>query len=154
MTQIKWRDELRKYFEGVRIIEKARAETLESFDQFCEFIAEPAFDSLAEEMKEYGIKVRFRKEKGRAIHFDFGFPGSKVGNFHYTIILPRNSFQLKLGLALKGRKYKSAPLVEKTDDFMKGLAPAALIKLAKEDLIRDIIERYKDFNLDALTSTD
>ncbi len=37
---------------------------------------------------------------------------------------------------------------------MKGVAPAALIKLAKEDLIRDIIERYKDFNLAALTSTD
>jgi hypothetical protein len=29
-----------------------------------------------------------------------------------------------------------------------------LIKLAKEDLIRDIIERYKDFNLAALTSAD
>lgn len=33
---------------------------------------------------------------------------------------------------------------------MKGLAPAALIKLAKED----IIERYKDFNLAAVTSAD
>lgn len=60
-------------------------------------------------MKEYGIKVRFRKEKGLAIHFDFGFPGSKIGNFHYTIVLPRNSFQLKLGLIMKGRKYKTPP---------------------------------------------
>ena len=154
MTQKTWRDDLRKYFESVRIIEKAKAETLESFDQFCEFIAEPAFDSLAGEMKEYGIKVRFRKEKGRAIHFVFGFPGSRVDNFHYRIVLPRNSFQLKLGLVLTGRKWKSAPLEEKTDDFMKGLAPGALIKLTKEDLILDIIERYKDFNLAALTSAD
>ena len=154
MTQKAWRDELRKYFESVRIIEKAKAETVESFDQFCEFIAEPAFDSLAEEMKEYEVKVRFRKEKGRAIYCDLTFPGSRIDNFHYRIVLPRNSVQLKLRLVLKGRKCKSAPLEEKTDDFMKGLAPAALIKLVKEDLIRDIIERYKFFNLAALTSAD
>jgi len=154
MTQKTWRDELKKYSDSVRIIEKAKAETLESFDQFCEFIAEPAFDSLAGEMKEYGIKVRLQKEKGRAIHFVFNFPGSRVDNFHYRIVLPRNAFQLKLKLVLKGRKYKNAPLEEKTDDFMKGFAPAALIKLAKEDLIQDIIERYKDFNLAALTSSD
>ena len=154
MTQKAWRDELRKYFEDVQIIEKAKAETRESFDQFCEFIAEPAFDSLAEEMKEYEVKVRFRKEKGRAVHCDLSFPESRIDNFHYRIVLPRNSIQLKLGLVLKGRKYKSAPLEEKTEDFMKGLAPAAVMKLAKEDLIRDIIERYKFFNLAALTSAD
>jgi hypothetical protein len=154
MTQKAWRDELRKYFEDVQIIEKAKSETRESFDQFCEFIAEPAFDSLAEEMKEYEVKVRFRKEKGRAVHCDLSFPESRIDNFHYRIVLPRNSIQLKLGLVLKGRKYKSAPLEEKTDDFMKGLAPAAVMKLAKEDLIRDIIERYKFFNLAALTSAD
>jgi hypothetical protein len=154
MTHKAWIDELRKYFEDLRIIEKAKAETLESFSQFCEFIAEPAFESLAEEMKEYGIKVRFRKEKGRAIHLDLSFPDSKIDNFHYRIVLPRNSLELKLRLVLKGRKGKRVPLEEKADDFMKGLAPAAVMKLAKEDLIRDIIERYRDFNLTALTSTD
>jgi hypothetical protein len=154
MTHKAWIDELRKYFEDLRIIEKAKAETLESFSQFCEFIAEPAFESLAEEMKEYGIKVRFRKEKSRAIHLDLSFPDSKIDNFHYRIVLPRNSLELKLRLVLKGRKGKRVPLEEKADDFMKGLAPAAVMKLAKEDLIRDIIERYRDFNLTALTSTD
>jgi hypothetical protein len=154
MTQKTWRDDLRKYFESVRIIEKARTETLESFDQFCEFIAEPASDSLAEEMKEYGVRVRFRKEKGRAIDFGLSFPGSRIDNFQYRIVLPRNSFQLKLGLVLKGRKVRSAPFEEKRDEFMKDVAPSAVLKLAKEDLIRDIIERYKFFNLAALTSTD
>lgn len=154
MTHKAWIDELRKYFEDLRIIEKAKAETLESFSQFCEFIAEPAFESLAEEMKEYGIRVRFRKEKGWAIHFDLSFPDSKIDNFHYRIVLPRNSLELKLRLVLKGRKGKRVPLEEKADDFMKDLAPAAVMKLAKEDLIRDIIERYRDFNLTALTSTD
>lgn len=154
MTHKAWIDELRKYFEDLRIIEKAKAETLESFYQFCEFIAEPAFESLAEEMKEYGIKVRFRKEKSRAIHLDLSFSDSKIDNFHYRIVLPRNSLELKLRLVLKGRKGKRVPYEEKADDFMKGLAPAAVMKLAKEDLIRDIIERYRDFNLTALTSTD
>ena len=154
MTQKAWRDELRKYFEYVRIIEKAKVETRESFDQFCEFIAEPAFDSLEEEMKEYGIKVRFRKEKGRAFAFDISFPESRIDNFHYKIVLPRNSIQLKLGLVLKGRKARSAPFEEMRDEFMKDVAPSAIMKLAKEDLIRDIIERYKFFNLAALTSTD
>jgi len=154
MTQKAWRDELRKYFEDVRIIEKAKVETRESFDQFCEFIAEPTFDSLEEEMKEYGIKVRFRKEKGRAFYFDISFPESRIDNFHYKIVLPRNSIQLKLGLVLKGRKARSAPFEEMRDEFMKDVAPSAVMKLAKEDLIRDIIERYKFFNLAALTSTD
>jgi hypothetical protein len=154
MTQKAWRDELRKYFEDVRTIEKAKIETRESFDQFCEFIAEPAFDSLAEEMKEYEVKVRFRKEKGRAIHCDISFPESRIDNFHYKIVLPRNSIELKLGLVLKGRKARNAPFEEMRDEFMKDVAPSAVMKLAKEDLIRDIIERYKFFNLAALTSTD
>jgi len=154
MTQKAWRDDLRKYFEDVQIIEKAKVETRESFEQFCEFIAEPAFDSLEEEMKEYGIKVRFRKEKGRAFTFDISFPESRIDNFHYKIALPKNSIELKLGLVLKGRKARSAPFEEMRDEFMKGVAPSAVMKLAKEDLIRDIIERYKFFNLAALTSTD
>ena len=73
MTQKAWRDVLRKYFEDVRMIEKAKVETIKSFEQFCEFIAEPAFDSLEEEMKEYGVKVSCRKEKGRAFHFNISF---------------------------------------------------------------------------------
>ena len=149
-----WKSELKTYFDNVKIIEKCKAETIENFDQFCEFIAEPASDSLAEEMKEYGVRVRFRKEKGRAIDFGLSFPGSRIDNFQYRIVLPRNSFQLKLGLVLKGRKVRSAPFEEKRDEFMKDVAPSAVLKLAKEDLIRDIIERYKFFNLAALTSTD
>jgi len=154
MTQKAWRNELRKYFEDVRTIEKAKVETKESFDQFCEFIAEPAFDSLEEEMKEYGIKVRFRKEKGRVFHFSISYPGSRIDNFQYRIILPRNSFQLKLGLVIKWRKASNAPFEEVRDEFMRDVAPSVVLKLAKEDLIRDIIERYKFFNLVALTSTE
>jgi len=154
MTQKTWRDVLRKYFDDVRIIENAKVETMKSFDQFCEFIAEPAFESLEEEMKEYGVKVSFRKEKGRAFHFNISFPGSRIDNFQYRIILPRNSSQLNLGLVLKRRKARNAPLEEVRDEFMRDVTPSAVLKLAKEDLIRDIIDRYQFFNLVALMSTD
>lgn len=149
-----WKDELRKHFAALKLIEKAKADTIESFTQFCEFIAEPAFESLEEEMKVYGVRVRFREEKGRAIDFELSFPGSNADNFHYRIVLPKNAYELKLGLVLKGRKSKSVPLEEKTSPFMKELSPEEIMKIAKEDLIRDILGRYGDFRLSSLTSPD
>ncbi len=149
-----WKDELRKHFEAFRLIEKAQADTRESFTQFCEFIAEPAFESLQEEMKDHGVKVRLRQEKGFAVDFELSFPGTNTDNFHYRIFLPKNAYELKPGLVLKGRKSKSGPLEEKAAEFMKGLSPAGVMKIAKEDLIRDILERYGEFTLSSLTSPD
>ncbi len=149
-----WKDDLRKHFEAFKLIQKAQADTLESFSQFCEFIAEPAFESLKEEMQEQGVRVRLRAEKGVAIDIELSFPGSKTDNFHYRIFLPRNAFELKLGLVLKGRKSRSAPLEEKPAEFMKGRPPAEIMKISKEDLIKDVLEHYGDFTLSALTSPD
>ena len=149
-----WKEELRNRFEAFKLIEKAQGDTLESFTQFCEFIAEPAFESLKEEMKDYGIRVRFLEEKGVAVELEISFPGSKTDNFHYRIFLPRNAFELKPRLLLKGRKTKSSPLVEIPGEFMKGRPPAEVIKITKEDLIRDVLEKYGDFRLSALTSPD
>ena len=154
MPQSDWKAELRKYFESVKIIQKSKAETRESFEQFCEFIAEPAFESLEDEMKAYGIKVRMFIEKGRSVHFEFFFPGSKVDNYHYRIVLPRNSYELRLGLVLKGRKYPRSMLEETKGDFMKDVFPSEVMKISKDDLIRDIIAHYRDFNLAALTAKD
>jgi hypothetical protein len=149
-----WKNELKEHFEAFRLIEKAQADTRESFTQFCEFIAEPAFESLKEEMKDYGVRVRFRQEKGVAIDFELSFPGSKTDNFHYRIVLPRNAYKLKPGLVLKGRKSESASLEEKSEEFMNGSSPAEIMKLIKEDLLRDILERYGEFRLSSLTSPD
>ena len=33
------------------------------------------------------------------------------------------------------------------------VTPADVLKLSKEDLIRDILEHYKDYNYEALTSS-
>jgi len=147
-----WKNELKKHFEAFKLIEEAKADTLESFSQFCEFIAEPAFESLKEEMRDYGVKVRFREDKGRSINFELSFPGSNTDNFHYRIILPKNAYELKLGLVLRGRRSKSTPLEERVLEFMKELSPGEVMKIAKEDLIRDILERYRDFTFSALTS--
>ena len=152
MSEEIWKEELRRYFDTVRIIERAKAETLESFDQFSEFIAEPAFESLAEELKDYGIRIRFRKDRGLFIKFRLSFPGSRIDNFFYTIVLPRNSYELRLGLVLKGRRRPGSVLEEKKEEFMKGLSPAEIIKIDKERLIQDILQHYRDFNFAALTS--
>lgn len=149
-----WKDELRKHFEAVKLIEKAKADTQESFSQFCEFIAEPAFESLQDEMKEYGVKVRLHQSKGASIGFELSFPGSSTDQFHYRITLPKNAYELRLGLVLRGRRARSAPLDETVLEFMKGRSPAEIMKVSKDDLIRDIIERYRDHTLTALTSPD
>jgi len=149
-----WKNEIRKHFDAFRLIEKAQADTRESFTQFCEFIAEPAFESLQEEMKDHGVRVRFRQEKGLAIDFELSFPGSKTDNFHYRITLPKNAYELKPGLVLRGRKSKTAPLEEKAAEFMKGRSLSEIMKISKEELIRDILERYGEFTLAALTSPD
>jgi hypothetical protein len=154
MTQTSWKDELRKHFEAFKLVEKAKADTLASFDEFREFIAEPAFENLKEEMKDYDVRVRFRKETGRSIQFELSFPRSTADNFHYRIVLPKNGYELRLGLVLRGRKMKASAWEEKATEFMKDIPPSEVMKIAKEDLIRDILERYRDFTFSAMTSPD
>ena len=50
-----------------------RRAIFKKFDQFCEFIAEPAYESLKEELKQYNIKSGFNKEKGKSINFQIDF---------------------------------------------------------------------------------
>ena len=61
MAKIDWKKELANHFENVRVIELCQAETVGQFDNFCEFIAEPAFESLAEEMGNFRIKCEQQK---------------------------------------------------------------------------------------------
>ncbi|MDD8014719.1 MAG: hypothetical protein PHX45_03425 [Acidobacteriota bacterium] len=153
MARETWKEDLRKHFENIKVIEKCKAETISHFDQFCEFIAEPAFESLGDELKIYGIRTKYHKAKEHFIHLQVCFPGSKADNFHYRIVLPKNSIELKLKLVTKGRRSKKSSLDEKLEDFMCHVTPADVLKLSKEDLIRDILEHYKDYNYEALTSS-
>jgi hypothetical protein len=76
MDRPDWKEEIRKHFENVRVIEQCQGETLQRFEQFTEFIVEPAFEALADELKPRGIRVRFKNDKGRFLTFMLSFPGA------------------------------------------------------------------------------
>ncbi|MFQ6108516.1 MAG: hypothetical protein ACE5L7_03065 [Candidatus Aminicenantales bacterium] len=150
MKDSNWKESLVNFFEDIKIIESCQRQTLEDFDQFCEFIAEPAFESLAEELQKHRVKSKFKRTKRKSIEFQMNFPGSRVGQFHYTIYLPKNSVELRLRLLIKGRKTKESRLETKEELFMENLDPADLLKLPKEEIIEDVIEHYKNFIYETL----
>ena len=152
MTADDWKDRLRIFFESIDVLERCKVETRENFKQFCEFIAEPAFEALVEEMKEYKIKCKFWTQKGKSTGIQFDFPGTGVDSFHYIISLPKNSVQMKLRLQIKGRKSAKAPLDEYEETFMEKVMPDRVIKIGKEELLNDIVERFRNYTYEALTS--
>jgi hypothetical protein len=152
MTVDDWKERLRIFFESIDVLERCKYETRENFKQFCEFIAEPAFEALAEEMKVYKVKAKFWTNKGKSTGVQFDFPGGTVDSFHYVISLPKNSVQLKLRLQIKGRKSPKAPLEESEETFMEKVPPDRVLKIGKEELLNDIVERFRDYTYAALTS--
>jgi len=147
-----WKANLAAYFEETRIIQSSQRETLENFDQFCEFVAEPAFESLGEELEQFNIRSHIRRIKGRSIALQINFPGSRIDNFTYIILLPRNSLELKLRLLIKGRAGMRSALQSIEEPFLPELEQADVLKLEKSDLIQDLIEHLRSFNFSALTS--
>lgn len=149
-----WKNELKNHFENVRLLEKCQGETLNNFDQFCEFIAETAFENLQAELAPYDVRSRFEKSRNSSIQFDICFPGTKNVQFQYKIVLPKNSVELKLKILIRGRNRPNNEFQSNEKDFMPGKEPKEVLKLNKEDLILDIIEHYRDFAYEALTSQD
>lgn len=149
-----WKENLASFFDGYRIIERSKEDTIKHFDQFCEFVAEPAFESLGEELENYRITSKIKKDKGKSITFQINFPKSKVENFLYIIMFPKNSLELQLKLSIRGRKNINSPMDGTEGRFMKDVAPAEILKLKKEDLIQDVIEHYRNFCFKAATQTD
>jgi hypothetical protein len=154
MGNTDWKTELKNHFENVRILERCQAETLLQFGQFCEFIVEPAFENLADEIAGYGVKARFQKTKGRDIRLSLSFPGSKDEQFHYRIFIPRNSVELRMSLVTKGRKNLKSDYKTTEEAFMPDLSPAEVLKLTKEDVLLDVLEHYRNFSYEVLTSPD
>jgi hypothetical protein len=152
MTADDWKGSLRIFFESIDVLERCKVETRVNFVQFCEFIVEPAFEALAEEMKEYKIKCKLWTQKGKSIGIEFDFPGSGVDRFHYIISLPKNSLQMRLRLQIRGRKLPKAPLEESEEAFMEKVPPDRVMKIGKEELLNDIVERFRDYTYAALTS--
>ncbi len=149
-----WKERLASVFEDLRIIENSKEETVRDFEQFCEFIAEPAFETLAEELKHYGIRSRLRKSREKEIEFEMSFPHSRKAKFRYILILPQNSLELRLRLRLRARKKKGDAFEESEIPFMENLRPSEILKLSKEDIINDFIEKYRDINFKFFTKLD
>ena len=154
MKKKNWEHELKSHFDNLRVIENCKAETLVKFEQFCEFIAELAFESLADELKTKGVRSRIRREKGRFIGLEIRIPGPRPGSFEYRLVLPRNSVDLKMTLRTSGRWTDRAEAEETGEPFMEGTDSAIVLKTAKETIILDVIERYRNFVYAGLTSPD
>jgi hypothetical protein len=153
MTADDWKDRLRIFFESIDVLERCKIETRQNFTQFCEFIAEPAFESLVEEMKQYKIKCKFWTLRGKSTGIRFDFAGSGVDSFQYIVTLPKNSVQMKLRLQIRGRKSAKAPLDEIEEFFMERIPPDKVMKISKEELLSDVVERFRNYTYEALTST-
>ena len=147
-----WRANLARYFEEYRILKNSIRETLDNFEQFCEFVVEPAFESLENELEQYGISSKVIRVKGKCITFQVNFAKTRIDNFLYSISLPKNSLELELVLKVKGRVNKKSHHQENVEPFMQEMKAPDILKLEKEDIILDVIEHYRSFNFEAFTN--
>ncbi len=151
---VDWKLNLANYFEELRILQESHQEAVDNFRQFCEFIAEPAFESLEEELKQYAIRTKIVHQRGRSITLIFNFPKSRIDNFQYIILLPKRALELRLKLRIRGRKNKSSPAQQNEIPFMDKIPAQEILKLEKNVLIQDVIEHFRHFNFEAFTSAE
>lgn len=154
MGKIDWKTELTHHFDSLRVIERCQTETTGYFKQFCEFIAEPAFESLAEELTLFRIKSGQKKATDRDIRFNVCFPGTKDDQFHYRIFMPKNAVELRLKLQVKARRTPRAEYQTTDEDFMPGLFPFKVLRMDKDEVVADVVKHYTSFCYTALTSPD
>lgn len=149
-----WKMELRGHFDNVRVLERCQAEAVAQFAQFCEFIAEPAFENLTDELALHGVKSRHQKTRVPDIRFIICFPGTKEDQFHYRVSLPKNAVDLRLKLTIRGRRTPKAEYQVSEEVFLPDRDAAEILKMDKTEVIFDVIEYYRKFCYEALTSPD
>ena len=147
-----WRANLARYFEEYRILKNSFKETLDNFEQFCEFVVEPAFESLEKELEQYDISSKVIRVKGKSIAFQINFAKTRIDNFLYIIFLPKNSLEMELRLKVKGRINIKSHHQEKIEPFMREMKASDILKLEKDNLTQDVIEHYRSFNFEAFTN--
>jgi len=140
-----WKETLAKCFEDIQILVASIHETREKFDNFSEFIAESALESLKEELDLYKIGAKIQSIKGHSISFQTNFVKSSIRQFQYTVYLPKNSIQLELNSRVGGRKNKKGLMEEQEYPFMEGIAPPSVMDISQEDFILEVIRHYRNF---------
>jgi len=154
MSSRDWKQELKDHFDGIRIIDKCKAETISNFDQFSEFIVEPAYEALADELKSYGVESKFRKIKEKEVFIAICFPESKDEQFRYKLVILPNSVELKLLAVVEGRRTRRSNFITKSEPFMPGLKTNDILKMDKEEIILHLLDRYRTFIYESLTTPD
>jgi len=150
MNDQDWKSDLAACFEDLQVISKCRAEALERFIEFCEYVAEPAFEALGQEFLRFGVKTKFRTIAGVSTHLEIRFPRSRVDRFHYVLWMPKNSVELLLKLTVRGRRAPNGPLEEKTVPFIQKVEAKEILKLEVDALAQDVIARYRKFLFDGV----
>lgn len=140
-----WKEALAKCFEDIQILVASIHETHEKFDNFCEFIAEPALENLKEELDLYKVGAKIQSIMGHSISFQTNFVKSSIRQFQYTVYLPKNSIQLELNSRVGGRKNKKDLMEEQECPFMEGIAPSSVMDISQEDFILEVIRHYRNF---------
>ena len=139
-----WKETLAKCFEDNQILLSSIQEAREKFENFCEFIAEPGFEQLKEELDFYKVGAKIQKTKGFSISFQVNFKKSSISQFQYTVYLPKNSIQLELKSKTGGRKNKKGTVEVNECPFMGGIAPSAVMEISQEDFIHEVIRHYRN----------
>ena len=145
MDKAEWKEDLQGCFLDAKVLEKCREEAVEHFDQFCEYVAESAFEALTEEFLGYQVKSRSWKIQGKSIHLEIRFPRSRVDQFHYILWMPKHSVELKLKLTVKWRRTPLGTLEEKTVPFLEKASPTEILKIDKDSMAQDVIARYRKY---------
>lgn len=149
-----WKEMLAKCFEDNQILISSIGETRDKFDNFCEFIAEPSFAQLKEELNIHKVGAKIQIVRGDSISFQANFVRSSICQFQYTVYLPKNSIHLVLKSRVGGRKDKKG-IVELTESlFMEGDAPSAVMEVSQEDFIHDVIRHYRNFLFNSTVHTE
>jgi hypothetical protein len=151
---INWKKKLAKCFEDHQILISSIHESREKFDNFCEFIAEPALENLKEELLLYKVGSKIQNIKGLSISFQTNFVKSSISQFHYMVYLPKNSIQLVLYSRVGGRKNKKGGVEMNEEHFMDGIVPSAVMDITQEDFIYEVIQHYRNFLFTSTVSSE
>jgi len=154
MDDQNWKDDLKACFDDLRVIATCRAEALERFVEFCDYVVEPAFEALEGEFLRFQVKSKYRTVPGASTHLGVRFPRSRVDQFHYILWMPKNSVELKLKITIQGRRSPAGPLEEKTMPFIVKSTAKEILKIEIDALAQDVIARYRKFLFEGVLGSD
>ena len=149
-----WKEMLAKCFEDNQILISSIQEAREKFDDFCEFVAEPSFEQLKEELEFHKVGAKIQCVKGDSISFQTNFARSSISQFQYTVYLPKNSILLELKSRVGGRKNKKGIVEMKECPFMESASPSGVMETSQEDFIHDVICHYRNFLFNSTVSSE